>query len=118
MTRRFDPLKEQEICRKFVNEQYCKFLGKTYRTTKTIMELECSPEIIRELENIIEYDEEMVDRIDQDLPKFPEEMQMIIRKEFIENSPEGWYEELFSKRKYLRLKEKAVEQFSDCFAPK
>ena len=118
MARKLDAKKEEEFCKKLINENYCRFLGKIYQTTKKMMEQECSPEIIREMENNREYDEILVDEIDQVLQEFSEEMQLIIRKEFLENSPEGWYEELYKKRKYLRLKEKAVEQFSDCFTPR
>ncbi|MBQ1530959.1 MAG: hypothetical protein IIZ57_02340 [Solobacterium sp.] len=105
----------ESLYNKTESVMYSKFIGRIYRTTKELMGQDCTPEMISERENNPDYDERLVERVDRYLPQFNKKTQLIIRKEFLEDSPEGWHEAYFHASDYSAIRARAAEKFANCF---
>ncbi|HAE15542.1 MAG TPA: hypothetical protein DCG51_03240 [Erysipelotrichaceae bacterium] len=98
----------------FTKEQYeliAGYVGRTYQIAKNRMDLERSSDMISEPDSTYADDAKMVYYVDRCLLECDRTTQLIIRKEYLEESAHKWYEEYFSRSTYYRLKTDAIRQF-------
>ena len=102
--------------RKYSKEQYeliAGYVGRTYQRSKNRMELDRSSDMISEPDSTYADDAKLVYYVDRSLLECDRNAQLIIRKEFLEESENRWYEQYFSRSTFYRLKADAVKQFVD-----
>ncbi|MDO4193707.1 MAG: hypothetical protein Q4D24_10425 [Erysipelotrichaceae bacterium] len=103
--------------RDYSKEQYeliAGYVGKTYQRSKNRMELDRSADMISEPDSTYADDAKLVYYVDRCLLECDRTAQLIIRREFLEESEHKWYEQYFSRSTFYRLKADAVKQFVDC----